>query len=283
MSLTDNEPAPRTKVQVHLVQMLVSVVAYVSLSLFPGRVVLIPGRLSVEIAEGIALPAALLLGPAGAGGAALGSVLSDLIVGVTGPLSVFGAFGQLFLGLVGYELWQRFGSMPPELASARDVGVLGLAALVGGMTATSIVGWGYAAFGEFPFFVATVLELPRVLIAAVGVSVPPLLVLPELRERRKLISVVTDPAPGVDRTTAPSTASLLLPVAWYLTGTALSVGYQVYELVPDETLRSFNIGLLLVFDNDAIFGDGGTRFQLVLGSFLFVALVVIRLGSTDTV
>jgi len=279
MSLTDIKPAPRTKVEVNLVRTLIPVVAYVSLSLFPGRVVLIPGRLSVELAEGIALPAALLLGPAGAGGAALGSVLSDLIAGAIGPLSVFGAVGQLFLGLVGYELWQRFGSMPPELASGRDVGVLGLAALVGGMTATSIVGWGYAALGEFPFFVATVLELPGLLVAAVGVSVPTLLVLPKLRERRKLIGFVTDPAPGVDRTTAPSTASLLLPVAWYLTGTTLSVGYQAYELVPDGTFRSFNLGVLLVFDNDTVFGDGGTHFQLVLGSFLFVALVVIRLGE----
>jgi len=284
MGLTDIKPATRTKAavylcRVYLVRILTPVVAYVSLSLFPARIVLIPGRLSVEIAEGIALPAGLLFGPVGAGGAALGSVLSDVIAGVAGPLSLFGAFGQLFFGLVGYELWKRFGSLPPGLATVRDVGVLGLVALVGGMAATAIVGWGYAALGEYPFFVATVLEFPGLLIAAVGVSVPVLLVLSKVRERRGVIGVVTDPTPERDRTAKSSTTSLLIPVVWYLAGTGLSVGYQVYELVPEETFRSFELGLLLVFNNDAVFGDSGTHFQIVLGSFLFVVLVVVQLGE----
>jgi energy-coupling factor transport system substrate-specific component len=241
-------------------------------SLVPGRFVVVPGYVSVAPADGVALPAALLFGPPGAWGAALGTLLS----GPFGPLSAFEALAELLFGVVGYELWQRAIPGAPLAKSVpttpRQVGSLLLIGLLGTLGATAVVGWGGAALGQFPFFIATVPELPGVVLATLIVGGPALVVVPRLVARLEV--PVTVATAGPER--ARSTVRLaLVSVGWYIIGTGLSLGYQVYELVPPERFRAYGLGLLVLFGDDAVFGDAGANVQMLLGAVMLIAVLLL--------
>jgi len=250
--------------------LLIVSVGYVLLSLFPGRFVLLSGLLSVDLAEGIPLAAALVFGPVGALGAMLGYVLSTGINGAISMVTVFDSLGHLLLGLAGYEVWKRFGSTPPTLSSVRDFGVFALSALVGVITATAVVGWGYAVSSEFSFFISSILELPGLLVATVGIGVPSLLVAPKLRESSVFGKTLT----AADGKSMIPALLLVVFVGWYLTGTAMSIGYNLFDVISPRGFRIRGLGFLLWFDNNVILGKNGTNIQSVVGSMVVVSMVV---------
>lgn len=254
--------------------LVVAAVAVTSLlfSLVPGRFVVAPGYVSVAPADGVALPASLLFGPPGAWGAALGTLLS----GPFGPLSAFEALADLLFGFVGYELWRRAVPGVPLAKSVpttpRQVGGLLLVGLLGTLGAAAVGGWGGAALGQFPFFVATVPELPGVVLATVMIGGPALVAVPRLLAR---LEVPVTAATGGPERARSSVRLALVPVAWYIVGTGLSLGYQVYELVPPELFRAYGLGLLVLFGDDAVFGDAGANVQVLLGAVMLIAVLIL--------
>jgi len=236
----------------------------VTLSLVPGRFV-VWGPLSVDPAGGLALPAALVVGPVGAWGAALGHLVVDVTRGVAGPSSVFGALGQLGLGLVGYRLWHWFGSIPADVTSRRDVGAFAFVALVAAMAASAIVGWGAVVLGEAPFFVASVLRFPSLVLSTLLVGLAVLVVWSALDASWQPGDRAREP----DRSSTALRSLVLASVGWYLAGTALSLGFYVFSLVPDPAVRSLGLGGLLVLDSGL-----STTIQITVGAVLFVWLLV---------
>jgi hypothetical protein len=67
----------------------------------------------------------------------------------------------------------------------------------------------------------------------------------------------------------------LVSVGWYIIGTGLSLGYQVYELVPPERFRAYGLGLLVLFGDDAVFGDAGANVQMLLGAVMLIAVLLL--------
>jgi hypothetical protein len=238
----------------------------VALSTSVDRFVAASGLLSVDPAEGLALPAALVVGPVGIWGVALGHLLGDVAAGVAGPASVIAALGQLALGLVGYELWRRFGSTPAGVVSRRDAAAFVLVAVVGTAVASSVVGWGSVILGELPFFVVSVLQFPRWVLATLLVGFPVLVVWPRLMSYRPL-TVTEGDATGPPES---SKALLFVSLAWYVGGTGLSLGLYVLALVPDGTFQSLGVGWLPVVFDDPI----SSAVQITFGTLLFVWLLV---------
>lgn len=238
--------------------------AVVTLSIVPGRFV-VWGPLSVDLAAGLTLPAALVLGSVGAWGAAIGHLVVDVTRGVAGPSSVFGALGQLLFGLVGYRLWHRVGTTLGDVTSRRDIGTFVFIALVGAMLASSIVGLGDVVLGDAPFFVATVLWFPSLVVSTVVVGCPVLFLWSRLGTSRQS----TDREHGPDRPPTQFRSLAFASVGWFLGVTALSLGFYVFLLVPDPAVRSLGLGKLLVLDSEL-----STTIQITVSAVLFVWLLV---------
>lgn len=238
--------------------------AVVALSMVPGRFV-VWGPLSVDPGKGLALPAALLVGPVGAWGAALGHLVVDVTRGVADLSSVFGALGQLVFGLVGYRLWHWVGSIPADVTSRRDIGAFALVALVGAMAASAVVGWGQVVLGDAPFFVASVLWFPSLVLSTVVVGLAVFFLWARLDTSRQS----TDRERVLDRSSTQLHSLALVSVGWYLGGTALSLGFYVFSLVPDPAVRSLGLGRLLVLDSGV-----STTILVTVSAVLFVWLLV---------
>jgi hypothetical protein len=236
-----------------------------TLSVVPGRVLLVSGLASFDPGQGVSPVAALALGPTGAWAAGLGYLLSRLVAGGLDALALVYALGYVVSGRVTLVVWNAVAADAPcPVAPARlvrRVGAFLVAALVGVTAAAAVVGWGYESLGAYPFFVGSALELPGWLLATVPVGVPALLVLSYL------------PVPlGRETDRASPRGVVAVAVVWFVAGTVLSAGYRVYELVPEAEFHSRGLDVLTVFGTDAVFGFAGARLQLVAGSFLFAAL-----------
>lgn len=261
----------RTVTRATVVTAAVVAALHVALTLAPGRFVLLPGLVSVDLAEGITLPATLLVGPLGALGSAVGYVLADGLSGSVGPLTVVGGLGHVLLGLVGYDLWRRLSGTEPDVATVRDFATFVFVTLFASVAATAFVGWGYVVSGTFPFYVSTVLELPGLFVATVAVGFPVLGIASRLRERGARLA---EPAPPV-AVAAPVLFGCLV-VGWYLSGTALSVGYELFDVVSERAFRTYGVEFLLVFENNPVLAENASNVQAVVGSTVVLALFVLR-------
>ena len=65
---------------------------------------IIPGHASLRVADIVPMALALLFGPAGAWGSAIGNLIGDFF-GTLSPGAIGGFVSQLFAGLVTYKLW----------------------------------------------------------------------------------------------------------------------------------------------------------------------------------
>lgn len=69
---------------------------------------IIPGHASLRVADILPMALALLFGPAGVWGAAIGNLIGDFF-GTLSPGAIGGFAGQIFAGLITYKLWGAFG------------------------------------------------------------------------------------------------------------------------------------------------------------------------------
>lgn len=87
------------------------------LIVFKGGIPIIPGITEVRPANVFPPVFSLLFGPAGAWGSAIGNLIGDLFGGTLGVGSIFGFFGNFFLGFIPYKMWDAtFG-----LVTRKDV------------------------------------------------------------------------------------------------------------------------------------------------------------------
>jgi len=75
------------------------------LIVFKGGIPIIPGITEVRPANVFPPVFSLLFGPAGAWGSAIGNLIGDLFGGTLGIGSIFGFFGNFFLGYIPYKMW----------------------------------------------------------------------------------------------------------------------------------------------------------------------------------
>lgn len=68
---------------------------------------IIPGHASLRVADIVPMALALLFGPAGAWGSAIGNLIGDFF-GTLSPGAIGGFVSQLFAGLITYKLWGAF-------------------------------------------------------------------------------------------------------------------------------------------------------------------------------
>ena len=78
------------------------------LIVFKGGSPIVPGITEVRPANVFPFVFSLLFGPAGAWGSAIGNLIGDLFGGTLGVGSIFGFFGNFFLGFIPYKMWGAF-------------------------------------------------------------------------------------------------------------------------------------------------------------------------------
>jgi len=91
-----------------VVLVALSAAIYAALLIPFQSIPIIPGHASLRVADIVPMALALLFGPAGAWGSAIGNLIGDFF-GTLSPGAIGGFVSQLFAGLITYKLWGAFG------------------------------------------------------------------------------------------------------------------------------------------------------------------------------
>jgi energy-coupling factor transport system substrate-specific component len=134
------------------------------LIVFKGGIPIVPGITEVRPANVFPPVFGLLFGPAGAWGSAIGNLIGDLFGGTLGIGSIFGFFGNFFLGFIPYKMWgATFGlvskdDMSQTTNSVKKVLAFELVALVAAAACGIIIAWylDIAAIVPFAFLSITI-------------------------------------------------------------------------------------------------------------------------------
>jgi energy-coupling factor transport system substrate-specific component len=134
------------------------------LIVFKGGIPIVPGITEVRPANVFPPVFGLLFGPAGAWGSAIGNLIGDLFGGTLGIGSIFGFFGNFFLGFIPYKMWgATFGlvkknDMAQTTNSVRKIIAFELVALVAAAACGIIIAWylDLAAIVPFAFLSITI-------------------------------------------------------------------------------------------------------------------------------
>lgn len=144
------------------------------LIVFKGGIVIVPGITEVRPANVFPPVFGLLFGPAGAWGAAIGNFIGDLFGGTLGPGSIFGFFGNFFLGFVPYKMWGatwglvKKGDMAPNVNSVQKLIAFEIVSFVAAAACAIIIAWYLDLAGMIPFaFLALVITFNNFLAALV--------------------------------------------------------------------------------------------------------------------
>lgn len=138
--------------------------------------VIVPGFTELRPANVFPFVFALLFGPAGAWGAAIGNLIGDFF-GTLGLGSISGVVGNFFLGLVTYKLWGAI--FPNNIAQTIDsrrkfLGYVGVV-LAASAACALWIAWFNDLLGNVPFAVlGTVITLNN---AVMGIILGPILLL----------------------------------------------------------------------------------------------------------
>jgi energy-coupling factor transport system substrate-specific component len=158
------------------------------LIVFKAGIVIIPGITEVRPANVFPVIFGLMFGPAGAWGAAIGNTIGDLFGGTLGWGSVFGFFGNFFLGFIPYKMWGALGLVPRSdmsqtVNSVRKLMAYFVATITAAAACGVIIAWYLDLVGLIPFaFLAIVIFLNNAIIELV--LGPPLLLLLYPRVKR---------------------------------------------------------------------------------------------------
>jgi energy-coupling factor transport system substrate-specific component len=124
---------------------------------FKGGIVLVPGITEVRPANVFPPVFGLLFGPAGAWGAAIGNLIGDIFGGSMGIGSIFGFFGNFFLGFIPYKMWgATFGLVPKDDMSMtfknwKKIVAFEIIALTASAACAVIIAWYLDLAGIVPF------------------------------------------------------------------------------------------------------------------------------------
>jgi energy-coupling factor transport system substrate-specific component len=124
---------------------------------FKGGIVIVPGITEVRPANVFPPVFSLLFGPAGAWGAAIGNTIGDLFGGTLGPGSIFGFFGNFFLGFLPYKMWGAvFGlvkknDIAPVPNSISKIAAMQIIFLTASAACAIVIAWYLDLAGLVPF------------------------------------------------------------------------------------------------------------------------------------
>ncbi|MCJ7569589.1 MAG: QueT transporter family protein [Anaerolineales bacterium] len=127
------------------------------LVLFKGGIVLVPGITEVRPANVFPPVFGLLFGPAGAWGAAIGNLIGDMFGGTMGIGSIFGFFGNFFLGFVPYKMWGAVwglvskDDMSQTTNTVKKIVAFEIVALVASAACAIVIAWYLDLAGIVPF------------------------------------------------------------------------------------------------------------------------------------
>ena len=148
---------------------------------FKGGIVLIPGITEVRPANVFPVIFGLMFGPAGAWGAAIGNTIGDLFGGTLGWGSLFGFFGNFYLGFVAYKMWGALGLVPADdvsqnVNSWRKLAAYVIITIVAAAACAIIISWYLDLVGIVPFAMLGIMITVNNAIAELILG-PPLLLL----------------------------------------------------------------------------------------------------------
>jgi energy-coupling factor transport system substrate-specific component len=210
----------------------VSAAVYAAVLIAFKFVQIVPGFASLRIGNMFPPMFALMFGPAGAWGAAIGNAIADVFGGTLTLGSFFGFFGNFFLGYTYYKLWGNLGPLSsgdePFMSSLKQLGEFWVITLVAASVLAAFISWGLTVLGFFPFVVIAVTALLMHFIIP-SILTPPVmyLVYPRVKEIGLLYPEVMDPddlrsvAPGRQQTAA--IGILAVALVWEFLGIGISV------------------------------------------------------------
>ena len=124
---------------------------------FKGGILLVPGITEVRPANVFPPVFGLLFGPAGAWGAAIGNLIGDIFGGTMGIGSIFGFFGNFFLGFVPYKMWGAVWGLVSKDDVAQTTNTLKklvafeIVALVSSAACAIVIAWYLDLAGIVPY------------------------------------------------------------------------------------------------------------------------------------
>ncbi len=216
------------------------------LIVFKGGIPIIPGITEVRPANVFPPIFGLLFGPAGAWGAAIGNTIGDLFGGTLGAGSIFGFFGNFFLGFVPYKMWGALfnlvtkDDMAPTTNNARKIIAFEIVALVASAACAVIIAWYLDLVGIVPYaFLAITITINN--FAAVFLLGPILLALlyPRVKRWGLLWTDIMDKE-DVARGFSPNIGSVLMTIGslgGLIVGIMVAVGVagqQVYGFAGEQ-------------------------------------------------
>lgn len=151
------------------------------LIVFKGGIPLIPGITEVRPANVFPAIFGLMFGPAGAWGSAIGNLIGDVLGGTLGWGSIFGFFGNFYLGFIPYKMWGAIGlvskdDMSQNTDSWRKLAAYLIITLVAAAACGIIIAWYLDLAGMIPFaYLAGIITLNNFI--AQAILGPPLLLL----------------------------------------------------------------------------------------------------------
>ena len=119
------------------------------LIVFKGGIVIVPGITEVRPANVFPPVFGLLFGPAGAWGSAIGNLIGDMFGGSLGIGSIFGFFGNFFLGFVPYKMWKE--DMSLNMGDWKKIAAFEIVALTASAACAIIISWYLDLAGIVPF------------------------------------------------------------------------------------------------------------------------------------
>ncbi|MGC9398338.1 MAG: QueT transporter family protein [Anaerolineae bacterium] len=126
------------------------------LIVFKGGIPLIPGITEVRPANVFPAIFGLMFGPAGAWGSAIGNLIGDIFGGTLGWGSIFGFFGNFYLGFIPYKMWGTLNLVPKDDLSQntnswRKLLAYLLITLTSSAACAIIIAWYLDLAGMVPF------------------------------------------------------------------------------------------------------------------------------------
>ena len=220
--------------------------------------------------------AGLILGGVGAWGVAVGVILTDVLHGTVGVLTLFQVAAAFLFAYIPGRLFDATEASIRDSVGGATLARCLFAVTAGATAAAATLGWGYELVAHAPFVTAgrLLIEL-LVLPAALGV---PLFVL--LRRvgaaSGRWPAEVRLGAIGGRRKARPASLQLAVaPPVWLVGGIVWNVGYGAFEAVVTEApgaLVDRGLGFLLPMYLPSVFGPDGARVQAAIGAVMFVVI-----------
>lgn len=231
-----------------------------------------PGWIPIDAAAGLAVPFGALFGAYGAIGVGLGSLGRAAAVGSLSPPLLARIGAHVVIGLVAAAVWRSFSmtgsgrSLPIPDWMPRYLVTIVISVAAG----ASVMGLALEFLSWSPFFLAAG-RTAAFATAALLVGTPVMAL-----ANRLGIPILKRCSDGQSASRTLSMLALC-SYGWLFLGTLGSIGYRWFDVLysyQPNALRVLDAEFLLFIYNDALFGQGAVRAQIVLGGVMGALLAL---------